>query len=161
MNPDDMDRRDMNPDDMNDNLGAELRRALMAEADMVNPAGDGLGRIRTVIDERGERAWWRHPAVALGAAAVLGLAVAAGVYGLNDGGGDDELVAATPATTSTASESPTSPAASPEPSGTSSAEPTSSTASPSEAPAGTPVSRSPARPPPPLAAAPAAPCGRS
>lgn len=135
MNPD-----DMNPDDMNDNLGARLRRALMAEADMVNPAGDGLGRIRTVIDERRQRAWWRHPAVALAAAAVLGVAVAAGVYGLNDGGGDDELVAATPTTTSTASESPTSPAASPEPSATSSAEPTSSTASPSEAPAGTPVS---------------------
>lgn len=112
----------MNPSDMNDNLDARLRRALSAEADMVNPAGDGLGRIRTVIDERRRPVWWRNPAVALGAAAVLGLAAAAGAVALNDNGRDSELVATDPTPTSTprastvsASPSPT-PSASPSPS---------------------------------------------
>ena len=68
---------------------AQLRRALTAEAEMVNPAGDGLGQIRAGIDDRRSRSWWRNPAVAIAAAAVLGLATAAGAVVLNDDGKTD------------------------------------------------------------------------
>jgi hypothetical protein len=52
---------------------------------MVQPAGDGLQKIRGGIDAR--RVWWRTPALALVAAAVLGLAVGGLVFGLRDDGG--------------------------------------------------------------------------
>jgi Immunoglobulin-like domain of bacterial spore germination/Sporulation and spore germination len=73
----------------NSTVEARLRRALTTEAAMVQPAGDGLQKIRDGVDGRGARAWWKHPAFALVAAAVLGLAVS-GVYVGVNGGGDDE-----------------------------------------------------------------------
>jgi spore germination protein GerM len=58
-----------------DLLETRLRRALNTEASMVNPSGDGLGRIRAGIAEEQSSIWWRRPALALVAAAFLGLAV--------------------------------------------------------------------------------------
>jgi spore germination protein GerM len=58
-----------------DLLETRLRRALNTEAGMVNPSGDGLGRIRAGIAEEQSSIWWRRPALALVAAAFLGLAV--------------------------------------------------------------------------------------
>ena len=58
-----------------DQLETRLRRALNTEASMVNPSGDGLGRIRAGIAEEQASIWWRRPALALVAAAFLGLAV--------------------------------------------------------------------------------------
>jgi hypothetical protein len=58
-----------------DTLETRLRRALNTEASMVNPSGDGLGRIRAGIAEEQSTIWWRRPALALVAAAVVGLAV--------------------------------------------------------------------------------------
>ena len=71
-----------------DVLEARLRRALTAEADMVHPSGDGLSRIRAGIDRQRYDVWWRRPAVALAAAAVLGLAVGGGAVALTRGGED-------------------------------------------------------------------------
>jgi hypothetical protein len=72
------------PDD--DPLAARLRDALHTEADMVNPSDDGLQQIRSGIDGS-RRPWWRHPAaIAVAAAAVLGVAVG----GLAVMLGDDE-----------------------------------------------------------------------
>jgi hypothetical protein len=87
---------------------------------MVQPAGDGLQKIRGEVDGRRHRAWWRSPAAALAAAAVLGLAVGGLVFGLG-GKNDDSTVATqsntpTPTTTDTPSTSP-----SPSPSGSTSA----------------------------------------
>ncbi len=64
--------RDGMTDDL---LETRLRRALNTEASMVNPSGDGLGRIRAGIAEEQSSIWWRRPALALVAAAFLGLAV--------------------------------------------------------------------------------------
>jgi hypothetical protein len=58
-----------------DLLETRLRRALNTEASMVNPSGDGLGRIRAGIAEEQSNIWWRRPALALVAAAFVGLAV--------------------------------------------------------------------------------------
>ena len=58
-----------------DMLESRLRRALNTEASMVNPSGDGLGRIRAGIEEQQTSIWWRRPALALVAAAMVGLAV--------------------------------------------------------------------------------------
>ncbi len=69
-----------------DVVEARLRRALNSEASMVQPAGDGLQRIRGGIDERSGHAWWRNPAFALVAAALVGLAAGGLFFGL---GGDD------------------------------------------------------------------------
>ena len=76
----------MNDDDQ---METRLRRALNTEAAMVQPAGDGLQKIRGGIDARRHRSWWRSPAMALVAAAVLGLAVGGLVFGLGgkDNGG--------------------------------------------------------------------------
>ena len=98
-----------------DTLETRLRRALNTEASMVNPSGDGLGRIRAGIAEEQSTIWWRRPALALAAAAVVGLA-AGGVavaIGQNDdnpndgiaGQPDDEQTTA-PATTPAPSASP-------------------------------------------------------
>jgi spore germination protein GerM len=83
------------PDD--DPLAARLRDALHTEADMVHPSDDGLQQIRSGIEES-RRPWWRHPAaVAVAAAAVLGVAVGGLAVTLN---GDDEqgTVATNPTT---------------------------------------------------------------
>jgi hypothetical protein len=71
----------MNNDDQ---LETRLRRALNSEAAMVQTAGDGLQKIREGIDSRRRRAWWRNPAVALAAAAILGLAAGGVIFGLDD-----------------------------------------------------------------------------
>ncbi len=68
-------RDGMHPDMPHDVLETRLRRALNTEASMVNPSGDGLGRIRAGIEEQQASIWWRRPAVALVAAAMVGLAV--------------------------------------------------------------------------------------
>jgi hypothetical protein len=78
------------PDD--DPLAARLRDALHTEADMVTPSDDGLQQIRSGIDES-SRPWWRHPAaIAVAAAAVLGVAV--GGLAVTLGGDDSGTVAA-------------------------------------------------------------------
>jgi hypothetical protein len=113
------------PDD--DRTEARLRDALRTEAAMVQPAGDGLQKIREGIGDRG-RPWWQVPALVLGAAAVV-LGIATGAYlGLrgDDGGtvvADDQKPTAS-ATTAAASERPTpsptqstEPASSPSPTG--------------------------------------------
>ena len=93
-----------------DTLETRLRRALNTEASMVNPSGDGLGRIRAGIAEEQSTIWWRRPALALAAAAVIGLAVGgvAVAIGQNDdepngiaGQSDDQQTTA-PATTAPA-----------------------------------------------------------
>jgi hypothetical protein len=78
--------RDGMTDDL---LETRLRRALNTEASMVNPSGDGLGRIRAGIAEEQSSIWWRRPALALVAAAFLGLAVGgvAVALGQDDDGG--------------------------------------------------------------------------
>ena len=53
---------------------------------MAQPAGDGLTKIREGIDARRHRAWWRNPALALVAAAVLGVAVGGLYFGFRDNG---------------------------------------------------------------------------
>jgi hypothetical protein len=83
-----------------DQLETRLRRALNSEAAMVSPTGDGLAKIRGGIDERRQRSWWRNPAIALVAAAVLGLAASGLYFGLSN---RDNTSAVPPATT----ESPT------------------------------------------------------
>lgn len=106
-----------NPDDVE----AYLRRALNTEAEMVNPAGDGLGQIRAGIDAQ-QRVWWRNPLVALAAAAVIGLALGAGAMVLNGDDGNTNVVADQPSASASATASP-SPSETP-----------SSTPSPSESP---------------------------
>ena len=90
-----------------DVLGDRLRDALHREADQVRPAGDGLARIREGIDARQARIWWRMPALALGAAALVGVALG----GVLLRGGDQDatkLPAATSSPTVKASDDPTS-----------------------------------------------------
>ncbi len=109
-----------------DNVEAQLRSALNTEAAMVNPAADGLTRIRAGIDEQRAPVWWRSPAIALAAAAVIGLAVAGGTVALNNSGGDSNNVVGTQRTpTATPPADTPSPLESP-----SSAEPTSATEEP-------------------------------
>jgi hypothetical protein len=99
---------------------ARLRRALTSEAAMVQPAGDGLQKIRDGVNDRRGRPWWQHPAVALVAAAVLGLAVGGLYFGLR-GDDQDSVVASpddsqTPSGSASASTSPSeSSSASPSP----------------------------------------------
>jgi hypothetical protein len=100
-----------------DTLETRLRRALNTEASMVNPSGDGLSRIRAGVAEEQSSIWWRRPALALVAAAVVGLAVGgvAVAIGQNDDGGpngiagqpDDQQTTA-PATTPAPTSSPSS-----------------------------------------------------
>lgn len=77
-----------------DALAARLRRALDAEAAAVHPSGDGLSRIRAGIAAQGGRSWWRHPALALAAAAVIG--VTAGGLAVAFSGGDHGNLVADP-----------------------------------------------------------------
>jgi hypothetical protein len=103
---------DTSPDDP---LAARLRDALNSEAAMVTPSDDGLQQIRSGIDARTRRPWWKHPATpALAAALVLGLmaggiAVVAG----GDNGDDGAIVGTTGTSTPTMSSSES---AQPEPS---------------------------------------------
>jgi Sporulation and spore germination/Immunoglobulin-like domain of bacterial spore germination len=114
---------DRRPDD--DVLGDRLRRALQNEAQGVHPAGDGLARIREGIDHARTRQWWRHPGVALAAAALLGVAVGGLAVTLGDDQGRD---ATTPASTASATPSPS----------TSESAPQSPDESPDESPAESP-----------------------
>ncbi|MFL6136256.1 MAG: TolB family protein [Frankiaceae bacterium] len=59
--------------------GDLLGRVLKAEADTVQPAGDGLTRIRERVERRRSRVRWLMPAAALGAAAAL-TGIAFGTY---------------------------------------------------------------------------------
>jgi hypothetical protein len=79
-----------------DQLETRLRRALNSEAAMVQPAGDGLQKIREDIDERRHRSWWRNPAIALVAAAVVGLTASGLYFSLSN---KDNTSAVPPATT--------------------------------------------------------------
>ena len=108
-----------------DVLETRLRRALNTEASMVNPSGDGLGRIRAGIAEQQTSIWWRRPALALVAAAMVGLAVGgvAVALGQNDNrppvaGPTDEPQTSAPTTEAPSPSQTPSPTGSP--SGTSS-----------------------------------------
>jgi hypothetical protein len=132
---DDLGPRD-HPDLANadDGVAARLRDALSREAAMITPAGDGLHKIRERV-ESGHRAWWRHPAVALVAAAVTGLAVGGAYVGLrgDDNGtvvADDQSPTGTPTPTSTATPTPSG---SPSPSSSGTGSPTPATTSPTAA----------------------------
>jgi hypothetical protein len=98
-----------------DHMETRLRRALNSEAAMVQPAGDGLQKIRGGIDGGRRRSWWRNPAVALAAAAVLGLAASGIFFGLRDNGGTSAVPPARSSSpTATTSDTPsTSPSPSP------------------------------------------------
>jgi spore germination protein GerM len=102
-----------------DVLETRLRRALNAEADAVQISGDGLRNIRAGIEgQRFAPVWWRRPALAVAAAAVLGLA--AGGVGVALTHDSDDRGSNLPASTGTAS--PTgSPSGSPSPSASTSA----------------------------------------
>ncbi len=99
--------RDGMTDDL---LETRLRRALNTEASMVNPSGDGLGRIRAGIAEEQASIWWRRPALALVAAAFVGLAVGGVAVALSqdDDGGPNGFANRTdePQTTAPASTEP-------------------------------------------------------
>jgi hypothetical protein len=103
-----------------DTLETRLRRALNTEASMVNPSGDGLGRIRAGIAEEQSSIWWRRPALALVAAAVVGLAAGgiAVAIGQNDDNPNDGIAGQTdkpttpPATTAPAPTPTSSPSSS-------------------------------------------------
>jgi spore germination protein GerM len=109
-----------------DVLETRLRRALNAEADSVRISGDGLQAIRAGV-QRGSvgTLWWRRPAVALVAAAALGLV--AGGIGValsndNDGRGviannSHPVTGGTTLSTSTATPSATSPSSTSAPGG--------------------------------------------
>jgi Immunoglobulin-like domain of bacterial spore germination/Sporulation and spore germination len=95
-----------NDTDPDDRMAERLRDALTSEAAMVTPSDDGLQQIRSGIDERTQRPWWKHPATpALAAALVLGV-MAGGIAVFAGGNNDDDNVVATqPSTSTTASES--------------------------------------------------------
>jgi hypothetical protein len=91
---------------------------------MVQPSGDGLQRIRDGIDESRGRQWWKSPAVALVAAAALGVAAGGLWFAQRD---DDNVFTGTPGDLTSQSPSPTpsptdsAPSASQSPSGSESA----------------------------------------
>jgi Immunoglobulin-like domain of bacterial spore germination/Sporulation and spore germination len=92
-----------------DQLETRLRRALNSEAAMAQPAGDGLTKIREGIDEGRHRVWWRNPALALVAAAVLGVAVGGLYFGSRDDNGTTTLPPGTSSSPSTTPSDNTSP----------------------------------------------------
>jgi Sporulation and spore germination/Immunoglobulin-like domain of bacterial spore germination len=85
-----------------DPFETRLRRALQKEADMVEPAGDGLGRIRERTDGAGAAPWWRRFAPVLAAAVAAGIVVGGAFAVLggdgNDGRDDAQVAAPTPTT---------------------------------------------------------------
>ena len=97
------------PRNDDDQLETRLRRALNSEAAMAQPAGDGLTKIREGIDARRRRAWWRNPALALVAAAVLGVAVGGLYFGSRDNGTTTlpPATSTSPSATSSGTSSPT------------------------------------------------------
>jgi hypothetical protein len=101
-----------------DQMETRLRRALNSEAAMVQPAGDGLQKIRGGIDAGRRRSWWRTPVVALAAAAVLGLAAGGVFFGLRDNSGTSAVPPATGDSSTDATTDTPSPSSSPSPSST-------------------------------------------
>jgi len=105
----------LDPLNPSDPLAARLRAALTSEAVMVNPSDDGLQRIRAGVDSA-HRPWWQHPAaLAVAAAAVLGLAAGGLAVALGGDGEDGNVIASqtsdaaetpSPSPTTEASESP-------------------------------------------------------
>jgi hypothetical protein len=97
-----------NGTDPDDRMAARLRDALTSEAAMVTPSDDGLQQIRSGIDGRTQRPWWKHPATpALAAALVLGV-MAGGIAVFAGGNGKDDAIVGTTGTstpTPSASES--------------------------------------------------------
>jgi len=111
----------LDPRDPTDPLAARLRAALTSEADMVNPSDDGLQKVRSGVDST-RRPWWQHPgALAVAAAAVLGLLVGGG-FSLLGGDDDGNVVAGQPS-----------------PSASESSDPPSNSATPSESPSPVPI----------------------
>jgi hypothetical protein len=85
---------------------------------MVQPAEDGLQKIRGGLDGRRHHVWWRSPAMALVAAAALGLTAGGLFFGLRDDGGTS---AVPPATSDSPTDLPSdAPSTSPSPSPSSS-----------------------------------------
>ena len=104
------------PDGYDDDaLGRLLHEALAEDADQIAPAGDGLARIRARIGAQRERRnrWLRTSTLALGAAAVTGLAVGTVIFAV-DRPGDSDV--AGPAATGSASVRKTAPPPPPAPS---------------------------------------------
>lgn len=91
-----------------DPFETRLRRALREEADMVEPAGDGLGRIRERTDGTGAAPWWRRFAPVLAAAVAAGIIVG-GAFAVLGGDGDDGQVAAPTPTTGPSGTGPAEP----------------------------------------------------
>jgi hypothetical protein len=103
----------------NDEMETRLRQALRSEAATVQAAGDGLQKIRVGIVTRTRRSWWRNPAVAIAAAAVIGLVAGGSYVGFRDNNTVGVLPAAHGSTTPTPSITPspsTTPSSSPSPS---------------------------------------------
>jgi hypothetical protein len=113
-----------------DMFEARLRRALRDETETLMPSGDGLAKIQDRIEtkDRGP-AWWRRPAVAVAAAAVLGVLVGGTAVWLRN---DNDSNTITPASSGTPSGATT-------PSSASSPSPSESQASPSVSTAAVPV----------------------
>ncbi len=109
--------RDGMTDDL---LETRLRRALNTEASMVNPSGDGLGRIRAGIADEQSSIWWRRPALALVAAAFLGLAVGGVAVALSQNDDKTNLPAGPTTEPQTTAPGTTEPAPTTSPSNTSS-----------------------------------------
>jgi hypothetical protein len=85
-----------------DELAARLRRALHAEADMVNPSGDGLSRIRSRTGQ-GQRRGWARWALAAGSAVVIAaVGVGAGVLWAGQDDDHGQISATTPTSTTSA-----------------------------------------------------------
>jgi hypothetical protein len=91
-----------------DPMESRLRDALTSEAAMVEPAGDGLQKIRLGIEQH-RRPWWQHPGAILAAAAVAGLAVGGVAFALGgDDGGTNVATSPSPSASATDQPSPTS-----------------------------------------------------
>jgi hypothetical protein len=96
----------MSRDDRYDDFDELLRSALQDEADTITPGGDGLARIQQRVQQRGVRARWLRPALALGSAAVLaGLGVGAAIF-VNHSG-DDSVQITSPSDSNTPAPSET------------------------------------------------------
>ncbi|HSF26074.1 MAG TPA: Gmad2 immunoglobulin-like domain-containing protein [Actinomycetes bacterium] len=79
-----------------DELAARLRRALHAEAEMVNPRGDGLSQIRGRTAGRGSPGLMRWAVGAAAAVVIAAVGVGAGVMWSNQSDGQGAIIASTP-----------------------------------------------------------------
>lgn len=95
-----------------DDFEDRLRRELADSASRVQPAGDGLARIRERIADQAGRPWWQ-PALAGAAAVAVVAAGAVGVAALLDDDGGDQVTAVAPTPTSSATTPTTSPSSTP------------------------------------------------